>query len=163
MILKPGKKHLFLDISSTNIDTFIPSPYQCVRTQHRSLFFFYYCLNHFRTSISTSSSLREFLDPVVNRFMRQTLSTINRRLFIINMFCIESFCPQKSHNRMLLFSSTILKHGRHFDYWNQPLNMRMYVCYLDCHEAGLCCYLVITHRKPILDPLQLFYFHLWSI
>jgi hypothetical protein len=26
--------------------------------------------------------------------------------------------------------------------------MRMRVCYLDCHEAGLCCYLVI-HRKPI--------------
>jgi hypothetical protein len=21
--------------------------------------------------------------------------------------------------------------------------MRMHVCYLDCHEAGLCCYLVI--------------------
>jgi hypothetical protein len=22
--------------------------------------------------------------------------------------------------------------------------MRMHVCYLDCHEAGVCCYLVIT-------------------
>jgi hypothetical protein len=25
----------------------------------------------------------------------------------------------------------------------------MRVCYLDGHEAGQCCYLVITHRKPI--------------
>jgi hypothetical protein len=54
-----------------------------------------------------------------------------------------SFCPQKMHNRMLLFRSTPLKHGRHFDYWNQPLNMCMHLCYLDCHEAQLCCYLVI--------------------
>jgi hypothetical protein len=37
-------------------------------------------------------------------------------------------------------------HCRHFDYWNQPLNMRMCAFCLDCHDAGLCCYLVI-HRK----------------
>jgi hypothetical protein len=39
----------------------------------------------------------------------------------------------------LLFGSIFFKHGRHFDYWKQPLKMRMLVCYLDCHEAGLCC------------------------
>jgi hypothetical protein len=38
--------------------------------------------------------------------------------------------------------------------------MRTGVCYLDCHEAGLCCYLVI-HIENLLRPLQLFYFHLW--
>jgi hypothetical protein len=63
---------------------------------------------------------------------------------------------------MLLFCSTLLKHGRHFDYQNQHLNMRMRVCYLDCHETGLCCYLVI-HIENLLRPLQLFYFHLWPI
>jgi hypothetical protein len=31
-------------------------------------------------------------------------------------------------------------HGHHFDYWNEPFNMSMHGCYLDCHEAGLCCY-----------------------
>jgi hypothetical protein len=31
--------------------------------------------------------------------------------------------PTKKHNRTLLFGSTIFKNGRHFDYWNQPLNM----------------------------------------
>jgi hypothetical protein len=42
------------------------------------------------------------------------------------------------------------------------MNMRMRVCYLDRHEAGLCCYLVI-HIENLLRPLQLFYFHLWPI
>jgi hypothetical protein len=79
----------------------------------------------------------------------------------MNILCIESFCPQKrTHNRTLLFGSTLLKHGRHFDPRNQPLNIR--INYLDCHEAGLCCYLVI-HIENLLRPLQLLYFHLWPI
>jgi hypothetical protein len=68
--------------------------------------------------------------------------------------------PQNTHNRKVLFSNILLKHGRHFGYWNQPLNMRIW--YLDCHEAELCCYLVI-HIENLLHPLQLFCFHLWSI
>jgi hypothetical protein len=61
---------------------------------------------------------------------------------------------------MLLFGRILIKHGHHFDYWNQPPNMCIRVCYLDDHEAGLCCYLVI-HIENVLRPLQLFYFHLW--
>jgi hypothetical protein len=34
--------------------------------------------------------------------------------------------------------------------------------YLDCHAAGLCCYLVM-HIESLLRQLQLFYFHLWPI
>jgi hypothetical protein len=64
--------------------------------------------------------------------------------------------PNKMHKRTLLFGSIYLKHGRHFDYWHQPLNMRMRVRYLDSNEAGLCCYLVI-HIQNLLHPLQLFY------
>jgi hypothetical protein len=37
--------------------------------------------------------------------------------------------------------------------------MRMHVCYLDCHEAELCCNLVL-HIENLLDPLLLLYFHL---
>jgi hypothetical protein len=37
--------------------------------------------------------------------------------------------------------------------------MGMHVFYLDCHEVGLCCYLVI-HIEDLLHPLQLFYFYL---
>jgi hypothetical protein len=40
--------------------------------------------------------------------------------------------------------------------------MRMRVCYIDSHEAGLYCYLE-THIENLLYPLQLFYFHLWPI
>jgi hypothetical protein len=63
---------------------------------------------------------------------------------------------------MLLFSSICLKHGHHSNYWIQPLNMRMRVCYLDCHETGMCCHLVI-HAENLLHPLQLFYFHVLPI
>jgi hypothetical protein len=40
--------------------------------------------------------------------------------------------------------------------------MRVRFSYLDCHEAGLCCYLAI-HIENLLHPLQLFYFHLRPI
>jgi hypothetical protein len=40
--------------------------------------------------------------------------------------------------------------------------MRMLVCYLDYHEAGLYCHLVI-HIENLLRPLQLFHFHSWPI
>jgi hypothetical protein len=62
----------------------------------------------------------------------------------------------------LSYVAILYWHSRHFDYWNQPLSMRMRVCYLDCHEAGPRCYLVTCIEKLLL-PLQLFYFHLWPI
>jgi hypothetical protein len=94
--------------------------------------------------------------------MRQTLPTVNKKHLFRNILCVESFCSQKTQNRTLLFGSKLLKHGRQFDYWNQPLNTRMRVCYLHCHETRLCCYLVI-HMANILRLLQLFYFHLRPI
>jgi hypothetical protein len=51
---------------------------------------------------------------------------------------------------MLLFGCTS-------DYRNQPLKMGMQVCYLDCHEAGLCCYPVI-HTENLLHLLQLLWY-----
>jgi hypothetical protein len=48
---------------------------------------------------------RNVCHPVVNRFTRQTLPTINRKHFFMNILCIESFCPQKTHKRTLLFGS----------------------------------------------------------
>jgi hypothetical protein len=60
--------------------------------------------------------------------------------------------PTKKQSRKLLLCSILLKHGRQFDYWNQPLNMPMRVCYLDRREAGLCCYLLI-HIESLLLPL----------
>jgi hypothetical protein len=83
------------------------------------------------------------LSPRWNRFTPKTLS-----ISLWKSFALSTFTHKETHNRTLLFGTILLKHGRYFDYWSQPLNMRMRICCLDCHEAGLCCYLVI-HRKPI--------------
>jgi hypothetical protein len=158
--IRTWTKHLFLDISSTNTDTRVPSLDQCVETRSKKSF--NCCLSHFPISISTSSSSAKPLPPRWNRFTRHTLLTINRKHLFMNILCIESFCTQRKHNRTSFFGSTLLKHNHHFDYWNQALNTSVRVCYLDCHEAGLCCYLVI-HIENLLHPLQLFYIHLCPI
>jgi hypothetical protein len=38
MIFETGKKHLFLDISFTNIDKLVPSLYQCIETRSIEVF-----------------------------------------------------------------------------------------------------------------------------
>jgi hypothetical protein len=62
--------------------------------QHRSLF----------TVLSATSAppfwplrhQRNFCHPVVNRFTRQKLPTVNRKLFFMNILCTVSFCSQKN-------------------------------------------------------------------
>jgi hypothetical protein len=71
------------------------------------------------------TSLREFPDPVVNPFTLQTLPTVNMKHFFIRILCIESFIPQMRTTERC--SSVVHNHYRHFDYRNQPLNMRMRV------------------------------------
>jgi hypothetical protein len=112
------------------------------------------------TSVSTFSASGNVYHQVVSSFTRLTLPTWNISLWI--SFTLGPFAHKTTHNRTMLFGNTRLKHGRCFDYWNQLLNMRMWVWYLSCHEAGLCCYLVI-HIENLLRPLQLFYFHSWPI
>jgi hypothetical protein len=62
-----------------------------------------------------------------------------------------SFCPhtKKNHNRRLLFCSTILKHGHHVDYWNQPLNMHLRVCCLDFLFFKKCIYTNVGPPGPL--------------
>jgi hypothetical protein len=104
------------------------------------------------TSVSTSPLSVKCLPPRWNCFTWQTLPNINKKHFFTDILCIESFWPQKSQERTSLFGNTLLKHGRHFDYWKQPLNMCIRVGYLDCHEAGMCCYILNdTYRKPIMS------------
>jgi hypothetical protein len=142
--IQTWKKRLFLNISSINIDTLVPSLYQCVETCTREVFWLlsqplpHLCFNLFVIS---------------ETFSTQMWNALRDKHF---------FCPQETHNRILCFGSTHLNHGHHFHYWNQPLNMNMRVCYLDCHEAGLCYYLAVLIEN-LLCPLQLFYFHLWPI
>jgi hypothetical protein len=92
-------KHSFIDIwvSSTNTDTFVPPLYHFFETRSREAFrLLSQLLPHNRFIICDfRTSLRECLDSVVNRFMRQTLPTVKRKYFFMNILCIESFCSQK--------------------------------------------------------------------
>jgi hypothetical protein len=106
---------------------------------------------------------RNICHTFVNHFTRQTIPTVKRKYFFVNILCIKSFCPQnKNAQEEAALQYSLLKQGRRFDYWNQPLKVCMRICYLDCHEAGLCCYIVI-HIENLLRPWQPFYFHLWPI
>jgi hypothetical protein len=146
-----------------NTDTLVPSLYQCVEPRSTEvLWLLSQPLPHLRFNLFNSETFAKFLDPLVKRFTRQTLPTANRKHFFMNIHCNEAFCSQKTHNRTFLLGSTLHKQGRNFDYWNQPLTMRIHVCYLDFYEAVLCCHLVI-HVENQLRPLQLFYFQLWPI
>jgi hypothetical protein len=109
-----------------------------------------------------SNVLEKIYRPVVNRFTRQTLPTVNRKYFFVNILCIPSFCPQKRTTKLC---SSVIHSSRTIAILTTktlPLNMHMRVCYLACFEAGLCYYLVI-HIENLLRPLQLFCFHLWPI
>jgi hypothetical protein len=87
------EKHVFLNISSTNIDIHVPSLYHCVRNTHHTWL---------STVVSTTPASpfqplrhqRNVCHPVVNRFTRQTLPTVNRKHLFMNILCIQSFCKQ---------------------------------------------------------------------
>jgi hypothetical protein len=76
--------------------------------QHRSLF----------TAVSATSAppfqplrhQRNVCRPVVNRFKRQSLPSVKRKRFFMDILCTESFCRHKeTHNRTLLFGSILFK------------------------------------------------------
>jgi hypothetical protein len=102
-----------------------------------------FCISHFRIYVSTSSSSAKHLPSSCEEFYAINTSNRKQEIFLYEYPLQWVLLPTETHNRTLLLDSTLRKHCRHFDYWNQPLNMCMRVCYLDCHEAGLCCYLVI--------------------
>jgi hypothetical protein len=162
--IRTWKKYLFLDISSP---TLIHLSHRFISASKPAAWkSFVCCLNRFCTSVSTFSSSAKLLP----RFSTQLWTALRdkhfhrkQEIFLYEyLFHWVLFPTRKMHNRTLLFGNTLLKQGCHVYYWNQPMNMRMLVSYLDCDEAGLCSYLVI-HIENLLQPLQLFYFHLCPI
>jgi hypothetical protein len=73
------KRHLLLDISSTNTDTVVPSLYRCVETRNSPL---NCCLSHFRTSVSTSSSSVKRLPPKVEPLYATNTSQREQETFL---------------------------------------------------------------------------------
>jgi hypothetical protein len=57
------------------------------------------CLPHFCTwsgiVCDFRTYLKEFLDPIVNSYTRQTLPSTNGKHFYMNILCIGSFCQKK--------------------------------------------------------------------
>jgi hypothetical protein len=60
--------------------------------------------------------------------------------------------PIKMHKQCCSSIEQLFKHGRYFDYWNQPLKMCMRVCYLDSWSWTVLLP-SDTHRKPITAVL----------
>jgi hypothetical protein len=141
--IRTWEKHLFLDISPTDIVRLVPSLYHCVETHSIEAFWvLFHPPPHLRFNLS------------------EMFSTQLSFLYEYPLHWV--LLPTKTYIGTLIFGNILLEHGLHFDFSNQSLNIRMRVWYLDCHEVGLCCYLAIQIEN-LLRPLQLLYFHLWPI
>jgi hypothetical protein len=106
----------------------------------------------------TSASTAKRLPPSCEPLYATNTSHRKQETFLYKPLCSE-FLPTEKRttedcSSVLYVSSTVA-----ILTMKTSLNICMHLCYLDCHEAGLCCYLVI-HVKNLLRPLLLFYFHL---
>jgi hypothetical protein len=161
MILATGKKNIYFSTypPSTLIHLSHCFPSASKPAAQKS---FDCCLSHFRTSVSNSSSSVKCLPPSCEPVYATNTSNRKQETFLWVSFALSPFAHKKRiHNRTLLFGSSGLKLGRHFDYWNQPLNMCMRVCYLSWSWTVLLP--SDTHIENLLRPLQLFYFHLCPV
>jgi hypothetical protein len=151
------ENNLFLDISSTNIDTLVSSLYRCVETRSIEVF---WLLSHSLPHLIGRHLKLSNVNERISQPSSEPLYATNTSHHIHDTFLYE----YPFHWVVLLTKNAqqndALRYFRHFDYWNQPLNMSMRVCYLYCHEAGLCCYLAIR-MKPITSVTVVF--HLWPI
>jgi hypothetical protein len=158
----PGKT-LFLDITYINIHTLVSSLYQCVETCSQEVFRL--CLSHFRTSVLTSSSSAKLLPC----FSTQLWNALRNKHFLpwswnISLWISFALSPFAHRKRTTERCSSVVQTSSTVAVLTTETNLWtcMFVCYIHCHKAGLCCYLV-RHMYNLIRPLQLFYFHLWPI
>jgi hypothetical protein len=140
------KKHLFLDVSSSNIATLVPSLYQCVETRNIEVFWLLsQPLPHLRFNLfaisETLATTRLWTALLDKHYAPQTG---NISLWI--SFALSPFTQKKkTHNRTLLFGSTPLKHGRHFDPDSEYAHARL----LRLPRSWALLLSSDTHRKSI--------------
>jgi hypothetical protein len=116
---------------------------------------------YLRFSVFISVTFVTFLDPLVNRFRRQTLSTVNMKHFFMNILCIETFCSQGNAE----YDAALR--------WNNSQARSPFLLLKPASECAhahllrrlswICSVLLPSDTKTLLRPLQLFYFHLWPI
>jgi hypothetical protein len=75
---------------------------------------FDYCLSDFRTSVLTSSSSEKRLPLICLPLDATDTSRRKQGIVFMTMLCTESFYPQKTHNKTLLFGRIHLNFSRHF-------------------------------------------------
>jgi hypothetical protein len=149
MIFGPGKNFYFSTYASP---TLIHLSHRFTSASEQQSFYCCLSLLRVRSGIICYfwTSLTEFLDPVVNRFTRQTLPNENRKHFFIDISYIESLCPQRANAQAWS------------PFWLLKLASKHAHAHLLPILPWLCCYLVI-HIENALLPLQLFHFHLFPI
>jgi hypothetical protein len=113
--IRSWKKQLFLDISSTNIDTLAPSLYQCVETRSMEVFWLLsQPLPHLRFNLFVISET--FATKVEPLYATRT-SQHKQETFVYEYPSHRVILPTKrTLNRTLVFSSTFFKRDRHVDY-----------------------------------------------
>jgi hypothetical protein len=148
------KRYLFLDISSTNTDTHVPSLYQWV--ERRSIEVFWLCLNHFRTSVSAFSSSAKHLPLSCEPLYATNTSHRKQETFLTNILCIYSFCPHKKsvqqnaalrqYNTQALSPFWLLK----------PASEHVYACLIPRLTWTWTVLLPSdTHRKPVTSTMAI--------
>jgi hypothetical protein len=150
--IRAWEKRLFLDISSTNIDTLVSLLYQCFETRSREVFWLLSQLlphlvgHHLRFSNVLERITRASCEPLYTT----NTSARKQKTFIYESVALSPFVLKKRTTERC--SSVVLYTPQALSpFWllNQHLNMFKHVCYLDCHEARTVLLPSDTHRKPI--------------
>jgi hypothetical protein len=155
--IRTWTKHLFLNISSTNIDTLVPSLYQYIeafRLLSQSL------PHLVRHHLWLPNVLQRISQCSCEPLYATNTSHHKQETFLYEHPLQRVLLPIKTQNGTLLFSRTFLKHGRHFV---KPASEHAYAHLLLRLSWSWTVLLPSdTLRKP-LRPLQLFYFHFLPI
>jgi hypothetical protein len=123
------KKKIFLDISSTNIDTIVPLLYQGAETRSVKVFWLLsqlfprLCFNLLRHKRNVCHQGRNFSTQLWTTLRTNTSHRKKGKISLWIFFALSHFSHWKTHNRTLLFGNTLHKYGHYFDHWNQPLYM----------------------------------------
>jgi hypothetical protein len=97
------KRHLFLDICSTNTDTFVPSLYQCVETRSTEVFWLWsqplphVVGHHLRLSNVLEGISRPSCEPSYATFL-----TVNKKYFVMNVLFIGPYAHKNAQQNSAL-------------------------------------------------------------
>jgi hypothetical protein len=109
--IRTWKKHLFLDISSANTDTLVPSLHQCVEIHGIEIFWLMsQSLPYLRFNALASSGT--FATQLWTALCDKFVPPWTGNIYLWKSFALSPFAKKiHAHNRTLLFGRILLKHG----------------------------------------------------